>query len=81
MYFEIDPQKMGWVMENFSVHQMTADSNRTNPVYTLVLRHKKKELGDLILLTSYGGHGFTWGDKTIAKVLWADSETTIALKS
>jgi hypothetical protein len=80
MHFEINPQKMAWVMENFSIHQLTADWNRTNPVYTLVLRHKNKTLGDLVLLTSYSGHGFTWGDETIAKVLWADNETAIVLK-
>ena len=80
MNFEIDSQKMAWVMENYSIHQITADSNRSLPLFTLVLRHKTKGFGDLILLTSYCGDGFTWGDKTIAKVLWADSDTATALK-
>lgn len=82
MKISLNERQMGYLMNEFQIHQITPEHNTVVGAYVMVLHHRQAPRS-VLLLTSYSiEEGLQWhADKKVpAIVIWADIGTVRALE-
>ena len=82
MKISLNEQQMGYLMNEFRIHQVEPEQNNIVGAYLMVLHHRQTSRS-VLLLTSYSmEEGLQWHrDKQVpAIVIWADNATVEELQ-
>jgi hypothetical protein len=82
MKISLNERQMGYLMNEFQIHQITPEHNTVVGAYIMVLHHRQSPRS-VLLLTGYSFEdGLQWhkDQKIPAVVIWADVATVQELK-